>query len=187
MSNLAKEIGWPGFLIGALAVGGTFTGIDYLSSKEPNKKTFNLTAQVEQIHNNVYVPFGERGRFTTKKNTIAGKLGSFAKDTIGIGNSLTGYIVIPDKLSYMTKGGIIFDPKLVEKTMEDKSQLAVISESRLENLISGDYVQFHPKSDLTLGELVIKGRAKSFSVNNDNGNKKYDQVLYNPINFSKVE
>lgn len=183
MSNKLNEIILPAVVVGI--VGGVFTGIDYMSSKKANPQTLRVTANVEQVHNDVYVPFGERGRFQTKKNSLTGKLGTFAKDTMGLGNTKTGYIVTPTKVNYTTQGGIFFNSKQVEKISENPENLAIISQINLENVLDNQVI-FHPQSDLTIGELALKGRAKSFSVTSGDNQKTYESVIYNPKHFSKA-
>jgi hypothetical protein len=189
-----KEETQKAILFSAVILGGTgiFLGVDYMQSKAPNRNTIRVNANVEQVHEDVYVPFGERGRFVTKKKSLAGKLGTFAKDTIGLGNTNAGYIVTPTKVTYTTQGGLFFNPKEIEKTTNSSflsnndNNLAIISQVKLENVLNNS-VQYHPYSDLTTGELLMKGRAKSFSITSGDNQKTYDTVIYNPKHFEKIE
>lgn len=172
-------------LAGAIAgvAGGMFICADYISSRDMNGSTLRMKGEVIENVGEVYKKFGSRGRFATSESNLAGFVSAQIQKGINLGRTDFGYLVKPISVTYRTKGGILFSPKLVEKEPVDDGLISVISDVNYKGVEKGSLVDFTLISDVSIGEIFFQGRPKTL-VTDD---KKIDSVVFHPKDFQVLK
>ena len=169
---------------GALGIGalvGLAAWVDRDASNKIDPNTYRMRATVVAEYQ-AFKKFG-KNEYTTKGPGASGIIGSEVRKTFDIGNPGAAYIVQPEELRYITRGGVFFAPREITEKRDER--FVIISGSDIANV--GDRIEFEPGIKQRFKDRFIGSGTKKFTVNVGTGSEVFDEPLVNPRYFKKVD